>query len=99
MSGEDKQQLRVTIERLGQLDQRLGNGPLDLARLDPADLRGREAAPPRQPPHRESRAQARISRHLGQRLDLILHQEPSLAASVPSVKYQRLPPMRSVTVT
>jgi hypothetical protein len=28
-----------------------------------------------------------------------LHRDPSLAASVPSVKCQRLPPMRSVTVT
>src|SRR4030095_8321091 len=49
MSGEDKKQLRVPIERLGELYERLGNRPLDLARLDPADLRSRQAAPPRQP--------------------------------------------------
>ena len=99
MSGENKKQLRVPVERLGELYERLGNGPLDLARLDPADLRSREAAPPRQPPHREPRTHARLSRHLGHRLYLVLHRDPSLPASVPSVKYQCLPPMRSVTVT
>jgi hypothetical protein len=46
MSGENKKQLRVPIERLGELHERLGDGPLDLTRLDPADLRSREAAPP-----------------------------------------------------
>jgi hypothetical protein len=99
MSSENKKQLRVPVERLGELYERLGDGPLDLARLDPADLRSREAAPPRQPPHREARTHARISRHLGHRLYLFLHRDPSLAASVPSVKCQCLPPMRSVTVT
>ena len=68
MSGENKKQLRVPVERLGELYQGLGNGPDDLARLDPADLRSREAAPPRQPPHRQARTQARLSRHLGHRL-------------------------------
>src|SRR6266540_2780211 len=99
MSGENKKQLRVPVERLGELYERLGNGPLDLARLDPADLRSREAAPPRQPPHRKARTHARLSRHLGHSLHLVSHRDPSLAASVPSVKYQCLPPMRSVTVT
>jgi len=98
MSGENKKQLRVPIERLSELHKRLGDGPLDLARLDPADLRSREAAPPSQPPHREARTHARPSRHLGHRLYLVLHRDPSLAASVPSVKCQRLPPMRSVAV-
>src|SRR6266545_4847653 len=91
VSGEDKKQLRVPIERLRELYERLGSGPLDLARLDPADLRSREAAPPRQPPHREARARARLfghpgHGHLGQCLFLILHRGPSLAGSVPSVK-------------
>jgi hypothetical protein len=87
MSGEDKKQLRVPIKGFGELYEGLGNGPLDLARLDPADLRSREAAPPRQPPHREPCTYARLSRHLGHRLYLILlHQDPSLAAAVPSVK-------------
>jgi hypothetical protein len=76
MSGENKKQLRVPIERLGELYEGLGNGPLDLARLDPADLRSREAAPPRQPPHREARTHARLSRHLGHRLHLVLHRSP-----------------------
>ena len=87
MTGEDKKQLRVPIERLGQPYQRLGNRPLDLARLDPAHLRRREAAPPRQPPHRKTRTHTRLSRHLGHRLHLVSHRNPSLAASVPSVKY------------
>jgi hypothetical protein len=68
VSGENKKELRVPIEGFGELYEGLGNGPLDLARLDPADLRSREAAPPRQPPHREARAHARLSRHLGHRL-------------------------------
>ena len=82
MSGEDKKELRIPIEGLRQLYQRLSSGPLDLARLDPADLRSREAAPPRQPPHRESRTHPRLSDHLGhrhlsgQRLFLILHHDP-----------------------
>jgi hypothetical protein len=76
MSGEDKEQLRVPVERLGELYERLGNGPLDLARLDPADLRSREAAPPRQRSHREARMQARLSRHLGHRLYLVFHHDP-----------------------
>ena len=88
MSGENKQQLRVPVERLGELHKGLGNGPLDLARLDPADLRSREAAPPRQRPHRQARTLARLSRHLGHRRYLVLHRDASLAASVPSVKYQ-----------
>ena len=101
MSSEDKKQLRVPIERLGELYQRLSNGPLDLARLDPADLRSREAAPPRQPPHREPRTHTRLSDHLGHRhVPASVHlQRPSLAACVPSVKCQRLPPMRSAPVT
>jgi hypothetical protein len=99
VSGEDKKQLCVPVERLGEFYEGLGNGALDLARLDPADLRSREAAPPCQPPHREAGTHARLSRHLGDRLYLVLHRDPSLAASVPSVKYQCLPPMRSVTVT
>src|SRR5947208_15681622 len=76
MSGEDEQQLRVPVERLGELYKGLGDGPLDLARLDPADLRSRKAAPPRQPPHREARTHARLSRHLGHRLYLVLHRDP-----------------------
>ena len=67
VSGEDKKELRVPIEGLGELYEGLSNGPLDLARLDPADLRSREAAPPRQPPHRETRTHARLSSHLGHR--------------------------------
>ena len=86
MSGENKKQLRVPIERLGELDERLRSGPLDLARLDPADLRSRQAAPPRQPPHRQARTHARFSRHLGHRLYLVLHRDPSLAVVVPSRK-------------
>ena len=58
--GENKKELRVPIEGLGELYQGLSNGPLDLARLDPADLRGREAAPPRQP-RMERRARTRAS--------------------------------------
>jgi hypothetical protein len=65
MSGEDKKQLRVPVERLGELYEGLGDRPLDLARLNPADLRSRKAAPPRQPPHREASTHARLSRHLG----------------------------------
>jgi hypothetical protein len=68
MSGEHKKQLRVPIERLGELYERFGNRPLDLARLDPADLRSREAAPPRQRSHGKTRTNARLSRHLGHRL-------------------------------
>src|SRR5439155_21690433 len=67
VSGENKQQLRVPIERLRELYQRLRNRPLDLARLDPTDLRSREAAPPRQPPHRETRTHPRLFDHLGHR--------------------------------
>ena len=105
MSGEDKKELRIPIKGLRQLHERLSSGPLDLARLDPADLRSRKAAPPRQPPHRESRTHPRLSDHLGhrhlsgQRLFLILHHRPSLAAGAPSVKCYRLPPMRSDAVT
>jgi hypothetical protein len=99
MSGEDKKQLRVPIKRLGELYEGLSNGPLDLPRLDPADLRSRKAAPARQPPHREARTHARLSRHLGHRLYLVLHRDPSLAVSVPSVKCQCLPPKRSAAVT
>jgi hypothetical protein len=99
MSGENKQQLRVPIKRLGELYEGLGNGPLHLARLDPADLRSRKAASPRQPPHRETLTQARLSRQSGHRLYLVSHRDPSLVTSVPSVKCQCLPPMRSVTVT
>ena len=87
MSGENKKELRVPIEGLGELYQGLSNGPLDLARLDPADLRGREAAPPRQPPHGETRAHARLFDHLGHsQLGPRLHRGPSLAGCVPSVK-------------
>ncbi len=87
VSGEDKQELRVPIEGLGELYERLSSGPLDLARLDPADLRRREAAPPRQPPHGETRAHARLSGHLGHsHLGQCLHRGPSLAGCVPSVK-------------
>jgi len=75
MAGENQKQLRVPIERLGELYEGLGHGPLHLARLDPADLRSRKAAPPRQPPHRETRTQARLSRHLGHRLCLVLHRD------------------------
>ena len=67
VSGEDKKQLRVPIEGFGELYEGLGGGPLDLARLDPADLRSREAAPPCQSTHREARAHARLFRHLGHR--------------------------------
>ena len=77
--GEHKQNLRVPIERLGKLYQRLSSGPLDLARLDPADLRSRQAAPPRQPSHRDTRPHARLPgqpghSHPGQRV-LILHHD------------------------
>ena len=89
VSGEDKKQLRIPMEGLGELNQRLSNGPLDLAGLDPADLRSREAAPPRQPPHREARTHARLFDHLGhrhlrQRLFLILHRDakPSCLCTV-----------------
>jgi hypothetical protein len=104
VSGEDKKKLRVPIEGLGEPYERLSSGLLDLARLDPADLRSREAASPRQPPHGEARAHARLfghpgHGHFGQRLFLVLHRVPSLAGSVPSVKCYRLPPMRSVRVT
>jgi hypothetical protein len=79
VSGKDKKELRVPIEGFGELYERLSNGPLDLARLDPADLRSREAASPRQPPHGEARAHARAFGQLGQRLFLVLHRGPSLA--------------------
>src|SRR6266511_3790067 len=75
MSSENKKQLRVPVERLGELYERLSNGPLDLTRLDPADLRSREAAPPRQPPHRKARTHARLSRHLGHSLHLVSHRD------------------------
>jgi hypothetical protein len=87
VSGKDKKQLRVPIEGFGELYQGLSNGPLDLARLDPADLRSRETAPPRQPPNGEARTHTRRFGHLRQRrLSLILNHNPSLAACVPSVK-------------
>ena len=86
VSGEDKKQLRVPIEGFGELYEGLSSGPLDLARLDPADLRSREAAPPRQPPHGEARAHARLFGQLGERLFLVLHHGPSLAGCVPLVK-------------
>ena len=54
VSGENKKELRVPIEGFRELYQGLSNGPLDLARLDPADLRSRDTAPPRQVPHREA---------------------------------------------
>src|SRR6266540_3846339 len=44
-------------------------------RLDRADLRSREAAPPRQPPHRKARTHARLSRHLGHSLHLVSHRD------------------------
>jgi len=83
VSSEHKQKLRVPIESLGKLYQRLSSGPLDLARLDPADLRSRQTAPPRQPPHRDTRPHARLPgqpghRHLSQRPLLILHHDPQL---------------------
>jgi hypothetical protein len=99
VSGEDKEDLRVPIKGFGEPYEGLSSGLLDLARLDPADLRSREAAPPCQPPHGEVPAQARLFGHLGQRLFLVLHRGPSLAVFVPSVKCYRLPPMRSVSVT
>ncbi|MGB2953870.1 MAG: hypothetical protein WBB74_10855 [Gaiellaceae bacterium] len=88
VSGENKKELRVPIEGFGELYERLSSRPLDLARLDPADLRSRKAAPPRQPPHRKTRTHARLfghrgHSHLGQRL----HHRPSLADRVPSIKY------------
>jgi hypothetical protein len=86
VSGEDKKELRVPIECFGEPYEGLSSGPLYLARLDPADLRSREATPPRQPPHREARTQACLFGHLGQRPFLVLHRDPSLAACVPSVK-------------
>ena len=49
----------------GELYEGLSSGPLDLARLNPADLRSREAAPPRQSPHREARTHTRLFDHLG----------------------------------
>jgi hypothetical protein len=85
VSGEDKKELRVPIEGFGELYEGLSSGPLDLARLDPADLRSRKAAPPRQPPHGEARAHARLFGHLGQRVFLVLHRGPSLTGCVPSV--------------
>jgi len=99
VSGEDKKELRVPIEGFGEPYEGLSSGLLDLARLDPADLRRREATPPRQPPHGEARAHARLFGHLGKRLLLFLHRGPSLAGCVPSVKCYCLPPMRSVRVT
>src|SRR6266545_2020624 len=48
---------------------------------------------------RSARLLQRLSRHVGHRLYFVLHRDPSLAASVPSVKYQCLPPLRSTTVT
>ena len=87
MSSEDKKQLRVPIKRLRELHERLSSGPLNLARLDPADLRSREAAPPRQTPHREARTHARLLGHLSQRLFVIRHRHPSLTTRVPSVNY------------
>ena len=84
VSAEDKKKLRVPIEGFSELYEGLSSGSLDLARLDPADLRSREAAPPCQPPHGEARALARRfghlgHGHLGQRLFLILRHAPSLA--------------------
>jgi hypothetical protein len=73
VSGEDKQELRVPIEGLGEPYEGLSSGPLDLARLDPADLRSREAAPPRQPPHGETRTHACLFGYLGQPTSLVLH--------------------------
>ena len=64
VSGEDKKQLRIPIEGFGELYEGLGGGPLDLALLDPADLRSREAAPPCQSTHREARPHARLLGHL-----------------------------------
>ena len=52
MPRENKKQLRIPTEGLRESYKRLSNGSFDLARLDPADLRSREAAPPRQLPHR-----------------------------------------------
>jgi hypothetical protein len=87
VSGEDKKQLRVAIKGLGEPYERLSSGPLDLARLDPADLRRREAAPPRQRSHGETRAHARLSGYLGHsHLDQRLHRGQSLVDAVPSVK-------------
>ena len=51
VSGEDKKELRVPIEGLCEPYEGLSSGLLDLARLDPADLRRRDAAPPRQRSH------------------------------------------------
>jgi hypothetical protein len=74
VSGEDKKELRVPIEGLGEPYERLSSGLLDLARLDPADLRRREATPPRQPPHGEASAHARLFGQLGHsHLDQRLH--------------------------
>jgi hypothetical protein len=52
MPRENKKQLRIPTEGLRESYERLSNGSFNLARLDPADLRSREAAPPRQFPHR-----------------------------------------------
>jgi hypothetical protein len=79
MSSEDKQQLRVPIKGFGELYQRLSSGPLDLARLDPADLRSREAASPRQPPHRKAGAHARPPSHPGHRRYPVLHRGPKFS--------------------
>ena len=86
VSGEDKKELRVPVEGFGEPHESLGSGPLDLARLDPADLRSREATPPRQPPHGEARAHACLFGHLGQRPFLVLPRGPRFAGCVPSVK-------------
>ena len=52
MPRENQKQLRIPTEGLRESYERLSTGAFDVARLDPADLRSREAAPPRQFPHR-----------------------------------------------
>ena len=97
--GENQKQLRVPIEGFGELHERLSSRPLDLARLNPTDLRSRETTPPRQPPHRQTRTHARLPDHPGQRRQSLFHRGASLAPAAPSIKYLRLPPKQSNVVT
>ncbi len=48
MPRENQKQLRIPTKGLRESYERLSNGSFDLARLDPADLGSREAAPSRQ---------------------------------------------------
>ena len=89
VSRKDKKQLGVPTEGLRESYERLGNRPVNLARLDPADLRSREATPPCQFPHRQARTHSRLSDDLSQRLFLVLHRAflKSVAAYVTLSKF------------